>query len=58
MQPVRGGDERHGSQAQVLRRLRRHPRRHARQVAGHSEKTGSNYFFSTLYVFNSINYTY
>ena len=40
MQPFRGGDERHGPQAQVLRRLRRHPRRHARQVAGHPEKTG------------------
>ena len=40
MQLVGGRAERHGSEAQVFHRLRRHPRRHAGQVAGHSEETG------------------
>ena len=40
VQPFRGRDERHGSQAQVFHRLRGHPRRHARQVARYPEKTG------------------
>ena len=40
MQPFCGCDERHGAQAQVLRRLRGHPRRHAGQVARHSEEAG------------------
>lgn len=40
MQLVRGRFERHGAEAQVFHRLRRHPRRHARQVARYSEETG------------------